>query len=184
MEAQVAPQAGGALPLITDINKLEELCERGIIQKTIDCLRDIHLRCAGNAIQKQKLDLLFSVDEWRQGQTLLCEDLNRKLVFRDHFKCVSKFGQRISSCILKRTQLFKKAVTDVGLGSFQTLHGITCNFAQNIVNCLESPLIRSCPVEVVDTLVNALHRFLPPACAPMRTSHGISAELNTGDKLQ
>lgn len=50
------------------------------------------------------------------------------------------------------------------------------SFAQSIVKCLESPLVRSCPVEVVDTLANALHRFLPPAC--------ISAKLNTGVKLR
>ncbi|KAH9503794.1 hypothetical protein Btru_066646 [Bulinus truncatus] len=79
MEAQVAPQAGGGLPLITDVNKLEELCERGILQKTIDCLRDILNRCSENVTQKQELDMLFSVDEWKQGQQLLCEDLNRKL---------------------------------------------------------------------------------------------------------
>ncbi|BFZ09077.1 hypothetical protein BsWGS_12116 [Bradybaena similaris] len=167
MEAQVAPQAGGGLPLITDKNKLEELCVRGILQKTIDCLREIHDRCSANATVKQELDMLFSIDEWKQGQTLLCEDLNRKLVFKDHFECVSKFGPRISSCILIRTQLFKKAVTDAGIAHFRTLHDITCNFAQNIVNCLERPLARSCPLDVVDTMVSALHRFLPPACAPV-----------------
>ncbi len=41
------------------------------------------------------------------------------------------------------------------------------SFAENIVNCLERPLSRSCPRRVVDTLVTALHRFLPPACAPV-----------------
>ncbi|CAG5120498.1 unnamed protein product [Candidula unifasciata] len=164
MEAQVAPQAGGGLPLVTDRNKLEELCVRGILQKTIDCLRDIYDRCSNNAVVKQELDMLFSIDEWKQGQTLLCEDLN---LFKNHFDCVSKFGPRISSCILIRTQLFKKAVTDAGIAHFRTLHDITCNFAQNIVNCLERPLARSCPLEVVDTMVSALHRFLPPACAPV-----------------
>ncbi|KAK3754893.1 hypothetical protein RRG08_020806 [Elysia crispata] len=79
MEAQVAPQAGGGLPLITERNKLEELCSRGILQKTIECLRDIHARCAGNATRQQELDMLFSVEEWRRGRALLCEDLNRKL---------------------------------------------------------------------------------------------------------
>uniref|UniRef100_A0A0B6ZQC5 Secreted protein n=1 Tax=Arion vulgaris TaxID=1028688 RepID=A0A0B6ZQC5_9EUPU len=164
MEAQVAPQAGGGLPLITDSNKLEELCVRGILQKTIDCLRDIYDRCSNNITQKQELDMLFSVEEWKHGQTLLCEDLN---LFKNHFDCVSKFGPRISSCILVRTQLFKKAVTDAGIAHFRTLHDITCNFAQNIVNCLERPLARSCSLEVVDTMVSALHRFLPPACAPV-----------------
>lgn len=52
---------------------------RGILQKTIDCLRDIYDRCSNNITQKQELDMLFSIEEWKQGQELLCEDLNRKL---------------------------------------------------------------------------------------------------------
>ena len=41
------------------------------------------------------------------------------------------------------------------------------SFAENIVNCLKRPLQGACPVHVVDTMVTALHRFLPPACAPI-----------------
>ncbi|XP_005094967.2 uncharacterized protein LOC101851256 isoform X2 [Aplysia californica] len=164
MEAQVAPQAGGGLPLITERNKLEELCERGILHKAIDCLRDVYNRCQDNTTVKAELDMLYSVPDWQAGQALLCQDLN---LFKDHFDCVSKFGPRISTCILIRTQMFRKAITDAGIAPSRTLHDITCNFAENIVNCLERPLARACPVHVVDTMVTALHRFLPPACAPV-----------------
>ncbi|XP_059172390.1 uncharacterized protein LOC131953285 isoform X1 [Physella acuta] len=180
MEAQVAPQAGGGLPLVTDTDKLEELCERGILQKTIDCLRDIHTRCAENATQRHELDMLFSLDQWKQGQELLCEDLNRKLVFKDHFECVSRFGPRISSCILTKTQNFRKDITDVGRTHNKTLHNITCNFAEDIVYCLERPLARACPIQVVETMVSALHKFLPPACAPVPTIYN-SENLNEED---
>ncbi|KAK3754891.1 hypothetical protein RRG08_020804 [Elysia crispata] len=88
-------------------------------------------------------------------------------VFKDHFDCVSQFGPRISSCILLRTQLFRNAVTAAGLVPHKTLHDITCNFAENIVMCLERPLSRACPLTVVETMTSALHRFLPPACAPV-----------------
>ncbi|GFR59145.1 hypothetical protein ElyMa_003495200 [Elysia marginata] len=128
MEAQVAPQAGGGLPLITERNKLEELCSRGILQKTIDCLRDISTRCAGNSTRRHELDMLFSVEDWRRGKALLCEDLNRKLVFKDHFDCVSQFVPRISGCILTKTQLFRKAVTEAGIVAHKTLHDITCKY--------------------------------------------------------
>ncbi|CAL1528855.1 unnamed protein product [Lymnaea stagnalis] len=186
MEAQVAPQAGGGLPLITDMDKLEELCERGILQKTIDCLRDIQTRCSDNVTQRLELDMLFSIEEWKQGQELLCEDLNRKLVFKNHFDCVSKFGPRISSCILLKTQNFRKDITNAGIAPHRTLHDITCNFAENIVNCLERPLARACPIEVVDTMVSALHKFLPPACAPVpilyKTNDGQVQRRNSQDK--
>lgn len=167
MEAQVAPQAGGGLPLITERNKLEELCSRGILQKTIDCLRDISTRCGGNATRRHELDMLFSVEDWRRGRALLCEDLSRKLVFKDHFDCVSQFVPRISACILIKTQLFRRAVTKAGIVAHKTLHDITCNFAENIVMCLERPLARACSLRVVETMTSALHRFLPPACAPV-----------------
>ncbi|XP_055881337.1 uncharacterized protein LOC106072054 isoform X2 [Biomphalaria glabrata] len=166
MEAQVAPQAGGGLPLITDVNKLEELCERGILQKTIDCLKDLLNRCSENVTQRQELDMLFSVEEWKQGQQLLCEDLN---LFKNHFDCVSKFGSKISHCILVRTQNFRKEITTAGIVHHRKLHDITCNFAETIVSCLERPLAHACPIQVVDTMVSALHKFLPPACAPVPT---------------
>jgi len=164
MEAQVAPQAGGGLPLITDRDKLEELCERGILHKAIDCLREVYQRCQHKPEVKAELDMLYSIDDWVDGKALLCQDLN---LFKDHFDCVSKFGPRISSCILIRTQLFRKAITEEGIAPSQRLHDITCNFAENIVNCLRRPLERACPVHVVETMVTALHHFLPPACAPV-----------------
>lgn len=164
MEAQVAPQAGGGLPLITDRNKLEELCQRGILVKAIDCLRDVYNRCQDNQKVKAELDMLYSLADWQEGKDLLCEDLN---LFKNHFDCVSRFTPRISQCILVRTQQFRAAISKAGVARSRTLHDITCNFAENIVNCLGRPLQGSCPPAVVDTMVTALHRFLPPACAPI-----------------
>ncbi|GFN76212.1 hypothetical protein PoB_000271800 [Plakobranchus ocellatus] len=179
MEAQVAPQAGGGLRLITERNKLEELCSRGILQKTIDCLRDIYNRCSGNATRRHELDMLFSVDDWRQGRALLCEDL---YLFKDHFDCVSQFAPGISGCILSKTRQFRDAVTQAGIVEHKTLHDITCNFAENIVTCLERPLSRACPIKVVETMTSALHRFLPPACAPVPAAYSDAASADTTEQ--
>ncbi|RUS88003.1 hypothetical protein EGW08_004281, partial [Elysia chlorotica] len=137
---------------------------RGVLQKTISCLREVHERCSGNARRLQELDMLFSIEAWRRGRALLCGDLN---LFKEHFECVSQFGPRISACILLKTQLFRQAVTEAGLVPHDLLHDITCNFAENIVMCLERPLARACPLPVVETMTRALHEFLPPACAPI-----------------
>ena len=59
-------------------------------------------------------------------------------VFKDHFDCVSKFGPRISSCILIRTQLFRKAITEEGIAPSRRLHDITCKWVI-ILSLFEKP---------------------------------------------
>ena len=51
---------------------------RGLLRKTIDCLKEIHSRCAHNTTVTDELDRLYSVDSWQQGAQLLCEDADSK----------------------------------------------------------------------------------------------------------
>ncbi|GFR59141.1 hypothetical protein ElyMa_003495100 [Elysia marginata] len=55
--------------------------------------------------------------------------------------------------------------------------------------CLERPLSRACSLRVVETMTSALHRFLPPACAPVpavydRTTQNTPGGLNTQSQKQ
>ena len=49
-----------------------------MLRKNIDCLEEIHSRCAHNTTVVQELDRLFSVQSWQQGTQLLCQDVERK----------------------------------------------------------------------------------------------------------
>ncbi|KAL8612495.1 hypothetical protein ACOMHN_053749 [Nucella lapillus] len=74
MEAQLAPQAGGGISLVVNKDKVVDLCDRGLLMKTIDCLKEIRSRCALNESVVHDLDRLYSVTNWQQAARLLCHD--------------------------------------------------------------------------------------------------------------
>ncbi|KAK7490546.1 hypothetical protein BaRGS_00018149 [Batillaria attramentaria] len=161
MEAQVAPQSGGGLTLVTNKDRIIELCDRGSLRKTIDCLEEIHTRCAHNVTILHELDRLFSVESWQQGEQLLCNNIE---LFRNNFDCLSRSAPSVATCIIMRTQIFKHDVTSADHSDHARLREITCSFAESIVKCLRRPIARGCPESLVETMVQALHKFLPPTC--------------------
>lgn len=161
MEAQVAPQAGGGVSLITNKDRLEDLCDRGLLRKTIDCLLELTVRCAHNASILQDLDRLYSVARWEKGAELLCSSSE---LFHNNFECLSRSGPAVTTCIIMRTQIFRKEVTSADQENHARLREITCSFAESIVKCIWKPVARGCPEELMSKMVEALKHFLPPTC--------------------
>ncbi|XP_070191687.1 uncharacterized protein [Littorina saxatilis] len=137
MEAQVAPQAGGGLSLIINNNTIQDLCDRGLLRKTIDCLQEIRSRCAHNVTIGQELDRLYSVTDWQQGAQLLCEDID---FFLANQECLSQCATSVMTCVLLRTQSFRMGLAFTKSSDHARLREVTCNFAESIVKCVsDSP---------------------------------------------
>ncbi|XP_025108353.1 uncharacterized protein LOC112572736 [Pomacea canaliculata] len=151
----------GGVSLITNKDRLEDLCDRGLLRKTIDCLLELTVRCAHNASILQDLDRLYSVARWEKGAELLCSSSE---LFHNNFECLSRSGPAVTTCIIMRTQIFRKEVTSADQENHARLREITCSFAESIVKCIWKPVARGCPEELMSKMVEALKHFLPPTC--------------------
>ncbi|XP_076468864.1 uncharacterized protein LOC143299499 [Babylonia areolata] len=161
MEAQLAPQAGGGITLVLNKDTIVNLCDRGILRKTIDCLEEIHARCVHNVTVLQELDRLYSGASWEQGAQLICEDTQ---LFQNNFHCLSHSATSVTSCILMRTHTFRMGLAFADPSDHARVRDITCSFAESIVKCVCSPLEGTCPMDLTKRVAGGMRFFLPPFC--------------------
>ncbi|KAL8620608.1 hypothetical protein ACOMHN_017889 [Nucella lapillus] len=179
MEAQLAPQAGGGITLVFDKDTIVNLCDRGILRKTIDCLEEIHTRCQHNATVVQELDRLYSVDRWEQGAQLICQDTQ---LFQDNFDCLFRSANSVTSCVLMRTQAFRMGLAFADPADHALIRDVTCSFAESIVKCLCRPLEGECPnMELTKRVAGGMRLFLPPVCVSTFTTTPIPHRSSDGD---
>lgn len=161
MEAQVAPQAGGGLALVIRNDTIVDLCDRGLLRKTIDCLEEIHSRCSTNTTVLLELDRLYSVENWVEGERVLCDNTQ---LFLDNYDCLSKRGTSVMTCVLLSTHIFRMGLSFTDPDDHAGVREVTCNFAESIVKCVRGPLVGICPSDIVKSVGGAMHLFLPPFC--------------------
>lgn len=177
MEAQLAPQAGGGITLVLHKDTIVNLCDRGMLRKTIDCLEEIHTRCMQNASVVQELDRLYSVPQWQQGAELLCQDSQ---LFQDNFDCLSRSANSVTTCILMRTNTFRLELALTNPADHASLKDVTCRFAESIVKCLCGPLGKYCPLDITKRVAGSMRLFLPPLCIADPGGGG-GGNLDSGD---
>ncbi|XP_076448436.1 uncharacterized protein LOC143285108 [Babylonia areolata] len=160
-EAALAPQAGGGISLVINKDKIVDLCDRGMLMKTIDCLKEIHSRCSHNDSVLHELDRLYSVSNWQQANRLLCQDTQ---LFQRNFECLSRSTNSVMTCYLMRTHTFRMQMAFTSPNDHAKLRKVTCDFAEGIVKCLRGPLWTQCSREMGQRVSETMFLLLPPFC--------------------
>ncbi|ESP01022.1 hypothetical protein LOTGIDRAFT_238379 [Lottia gigantea] len=164
----LAPLGGSLHKFITDPKEAKELCDSGKFQRAVECLDKIYTACASQDQAMQELSLTVNPDGWRKAAKKLCDNVN---VLESNSVCITKDVEETNMCVDAKVAAFggekqSKILTTGQALNAQTLMGIACTYANQILGCVKKPMTKNCPSNVSRLVTDVLQLLLPPACQP------------------